>query len=84
MSYTVVLEPKAERAIRKLPPELGERVSHAAYALGDDPRPHGYRKLHGRGDRYRIRVGDYRIIYEIKDDVLIVLVVEVGPRDSIY
>ena len=53
-------------------------------ALGDDPRPHGYRKLAGRGEQYRIRVGDYRVIYDIRDAVLVVFVIEVGHRSSIY
>lgn len=53
-------------------------------ALGDDPRPYGYRKLAGRGEQYRIRVGDYRVIYDIRDAVLVVLVIEVGHRSSIY
>ena len=76
--------PAARRQLSKLPRDIQPRVSAAIDALVGDPRPHGFRKLQGRGNQYRIRVGDYRIIYEIKDDVLIVLVVEVGPRDSIY
>lgn len=63
---------------------MQERVTLAAYALGNDPRPHGYDKLAGRDNEYRIRVGDYRIVYAIHDDVLVVMVIEVGPRDQIY
>ena len=84
MKYRVLLEPHAERAIRKLAPDIRERVLRAAYNLGEDPRPFGYIKLRGATDRYRIRVGDWRIIYEIQDDVLTVLIVDVGARDSIY
>ena len=53
-------------------------------ALEANPRPFGYDKLAGRENEYRIRVGDYRIIYAIHDDVLVVLVIEVGPRDQVY
>ena len=53
-------------------------------ALGQEPRPHGVRKLSGEEELYRIRVGDYRVIYAIEDDALIVLVVAVGDRRDIY
>ena len=84
MSYAVVIESGAARDIRRLPPGVRERVIRAAHALANDPRPPGCLKLQGRGNQYRIRVGDYRVIYEIEDEVLIVLVVEVGRRDRIY
>jgi mRNA interferase RelE/StbE len=61
-----------------------ERVLRAAYALADDPRPPGVRKMRGADRQYRIRVGDYRVIYEIHDDVLLVLVIEVGNRREVY
>ena len=84
MAHALDILPAARRQLSKLPRDAQPRVSAAIDALADDPRPHGYRKLLGRRDQYRIRVGDYRIIYEIHDDVLIVIVVEIGPRDSIY
>lgn len=52
--------------------------------LTNQPRPHGYLKLQGFENSYRIRVGDYRVIYEIYDDILQVLIVKVGPRKDIY
>jgi mRNA interferase RelE/StbE len=84
MAYTIDTSPAARRQLARLPRDVQPRVSAAIDSLADNPRPPGCLKLHGRGDQYRIRVGDYRIIYEIQDDILIVLVVEVGPRDSIY
>ena len=84
MTYRVDVEARAARQIRRLPRGIQERVTLAAYALGSDPRPHGYDKLAGRDNEYRIRVGDYRIVYAIHDDVLVVMVIEVGPRDQIY
>ena len=52
--------------------------------LADNPRPRGVEKLEGRENRYRIRVGDYRVIYEIHDEVLLVLVVRIGHRREVY
>ncbi|MCC7089176.1 MAG: type II toxin-antitoxin system RelE/ParE family toxin [Dehalococcoidia bacterium] len=84
MKYTVRIDRHAERQVRRLPPSVRERVLRAAYALADDPRPPGVRKMRGADLRYRIRVGDYRVIYEIHDNVLLVLVVEVGNRREVY
>ncbi|MBE0610639.1 MAG: type II toxin-antitoxin system RelE/ParE family toxin [Dehalococcoidia bacterium] len=84
MKYTVRIDRHAERQVRRLPPAVRERVLRAAYALADDPRPPGVRKMRGADRQYRIRVGDYRVIYEIHDNVLIVLVVEVGNRREAY
>ena len=53
-------------------------------ALANQPRPTGAKKLKGRDDLWRIRVGDYRIIYEIRDRILVVLVVRVGHRREVY
>jgi mRNA interferase RelE/StbE len=58
-------------------------VRSAIDSLAENPRPHGTQKL-GGADQYRIRIGDYRVIYEIEDAELHVLVVRVGRRDSVY
>jgi mRNA interferase RelE/StbE len=58
-------------------------IKKQIYDLADNPRPHGYKKLKGR-EGYRIRVGDYRVIYEIFDGVLVVEVVDLGHRKDIY
>lgn len=84
MKYTVRIDSHAERQVRRLPTSVRERVLRAAYALADDPRPPGVRKMRGADRQYRIRVGDYRVIYEIHDDVLLVLVIEVGNRREVY
>jgi mRNA interferase RelE/StbE len=60
------------------------RIAHAIDSLADDPRPRGAVKLAGDQDFYRIRAGDYRIIYSITDEKLIVLVIAVGHRRDIY
>jgi mRNA interferase RelE/StbE len=58
-------------------------MKHSVTSLTDNPRPQGYRKLKGR-DGYRIRVGDYRIIYDIFDSELVVDVIDLGHRKNIY
>lgn len=83
MAYQVTVTPKAQRIIAKLPIDLRRRIANRIAALADDPRPPGSTKLSGE-DSYRIRVGDYRIIYTIQDDRLIVLIIDVGHRRDIY
>lgn len=63
---------------------MARRVVARLEALAEEPRPHGCRKLRGQDDLYRIRIGDYRAIYSIVDNRLIVLVVAVGHRRDIY
>lgn len=83
MSYRVDIDPKAEKAIARIARRDQVRIFKAIAALADDPRPHGVTKLSGF-DGYRIRVGDYRIVYTIDDEVRIVNVTNVGNRDKIY
>jgi mRNA interferase RelE/StbE len=67
-----------------LPRDLLARIRTAIRGLAVNPRPIGYKKLEGYADLYRIRVGDWRIVYTIEDDQLIVLVVEISPRGAVY
>jgi mRNA interferase RelE/StbE len=67
----------------KLDKNVISAIKSAIAALANNPRPYGYKKLKGE-DAYRIRVGDYRIIYEINDDRIIVTVVSIGHRKDIY
>jgi mRNA interferase RelE/StbE len=73
----------AQKQLTRLPAEHQERILVAMEALADAPRPQGCSKLTGR-DAWRIRVGDYRIIYEIFDDRRVVIVVVVGHRKGAY
>jgi mRNA interferase RelE/StbE len=84
MPYTVLLKPSARKALLKLPRQLRTRVIAAAEALGDMPRSPGVVKMAGDENLWRIRVGDYHIIYEIHDGRLVVLVVRVGHRRDVY
>jgi mRNA interferase RelE/StbE len=84
MDYLVDFEPAALRQFNKLDKNLQARLKPKIDALAENPRPHGVKKLQGYENRYRIRVGDYRVLYEIHENVLLVLVVDVGKRGGIY
>jgi mRNA interferase RelE/StbE len=81
--YRIELRPAAVRALKRIHPEDKERIQGAIALLGQDPRPPKAIALSGRPG-YRVRVGDYRIIYAIEDDVLLVVVVTVGHRRDVY
>jgi mRNA interferase RelE/StbE len=83
LSYELLIERKAQKQLANIPEPDRVRIVTAVRALADDPRPHGVKKLSGR-DAWRIRVGDYRVIYEINDIALVVLVVAIGHRRNIY
>jgi mRNA interferase RelE/StbE len=82
-AYHVELRPAAARALRKLDPQVRRRIQGAIALLAQDPRPPAARALQGRPG-LRVRVGDYRIIYTVQDDVLLVVVVTLGQRRHIY
>jgi len=82
-AYRIELRPSAVRALRKLDPQVRRRVQGAIALLAQDPRPPGARALQGRPG-LRVRVGDYRIIYTVEDDVLLVVVVRLGHRRDVY
>ena len=83
MTYTIQILPAAVRAIRKLPPEAKRRVQAAIELLAQDPRPPAATKLTARAE-WRVRTGDYRVLYRIEDDILTVVVVGAGHRREIY
>lgn len=79
MSYRIEVRPTAARALRKVHPGDRKRIQGAIALLSHDPRPPGARSLRGR-DAMRVRIWDYRIIYTVRDDVLLVVVVDLGHR----
>jgi len=83
VTYSVVLRATARKHLRRLPDPLVKVIKERLYALADDPRPRGIKKLAG-GLGWRIRIGDYRVIYEIDDDRRLVTVTAVKPRGSAY
>ncbi len=84
MTYRIVLVPSAERQLRKLDPMGRRRVQAAIDLLGTNPRPPAATRLVGGGGEWRVRTGDYRIIYEIADERLLVLVLRAGHRGEVY
>jgi mRNA interferase RelE/StbE len=73
--------------VRKLDPHIRKQVTRDILRLEDNPRPHGVEKLESREKLYRVYVGpgkDYRVIYQIRDEILVVLVVGVGDRKDVY
>lgn len=83
--YVVELLPAARRQVKKLPAHAYRQVQPVIRSLAENPRPHGYKPLHGKlKGFYRIDAGNYRIIYEIHDNVLIVVVVKIGDRRDVY
>jgi mRNA interferase RelE/StbE len=84
VSYKVEILRSALKQLKKFPTELQERIKIKIDDLATEPRPNGVKKLKGKENAYRIRVGDYRVIYDIFDDILVVNVVEVGHRKNIY
>ncbi len=81
MRYTIEWKPSARKEIRKLDPTVRRRIIEAVTALGAEPRPPGSVTLTGSPGWRRIRIGGYRVIYDIRDDVL---VLRVGSRGSVY
>ncbi|MCC7139027.1 MAG: type II toxin-antitoxin system RelE/ParE family toxin [Planctomycetes bacterium] len=81
--HRVELAPRVLRELRRIDAGPRRRIDVAISALAVNPRPRGCRKL-SSSEQYRIRVGDYRVLYEIEDDVLRVLVVKVGHRRDVY
>ena len=82
-AYSVLVTRSAEREIDRLPTGIRRLVVRRIQALADDPRPHGSQKLAGE-DKYRVRQGDYRIVYTIEDEIVTITGVRVGHRSDVY
>jgi mRNA interferase RelE/StbE len=84
MSYIVIISRSVQKHLNDLPPELRERIAEKIQRLAEDPRPDGVVKLKGMDDEYRIRVGDYRVRYEIDDAKGLIQVLQCKHRKDIY
>ena len=91
MSYKLIIHPKAEKEFNKIQLVLGNAIIKKIYELVQNPYPVGYKKMSGfKSDRtkikecYRIRVGDYRVIYTIEQDIITITIVQVKKRGDIY
>ena len=82
--YRVVLTPAAQREFAKLSHQAREMIAAVLLVLAGNPRPPGCVKLAGAEDLWRLRVRQYRVIYQILDDQLIVVVVKIGDRKDVY
>lgn len=83
MTYRIDVLPAAVRAIRKLPPEAKRRIQAVINVLAEEPRPPAAKKLTARPE-WRVRTGDYRVLYRIEDEVLTIVVVHTGHRRDVY
>jgi mRNA interferase RelE/StbE len=84
VSYRATLAPAAARQLRKHDPQIRRRLQAALELLAADPPPPAAARLVGGAGEWRVRTGDYRIIYEIRDDELLVLVLQIGHRRDVY
>ncbi len=84
MPYAIVLKPAARRDLKSIPKPDLKHIAAKIDALADDPRPPGAKVLEAKDKLMRIRSGDYRIIYQVRDKRLVVLVIRVGHRREIY
>jgi len=84
VGYQIEIKRSAAKEIAALPKRDQRRVVSAIEALATDPRPEAARKLTNSENTYRIRVGDYRVVYQVVDEILTVLVVRVGHRKNVY
>jgi mRNA interferase RelE/StbE len=84
MAYRIEFRPAAFRELAGLEKSVRLRIAATVDSLAQQPRPPGVEKLKGHERRYRVRCGDYRIVYEIKDALLLILVVRIGHRRQVY
>ena len=85
MPYRVELAPAAQRDLRRLPPQVQARLATPIQALAHTPRPPGVRKVQGQERTWRIRVGQYRVVYDVHDDRQLVVIFKVDRRrESTY
>lgn len=84
MMYAVRLDSRTWKVVERLPDEIRGRIVRKLKALEDDPRPPGVVKMAGPEDVYRVRAGDWRIVYAIRDRELVVIVIRIGHRREVY
>ena len=82
--WQVILLREPKKVLTRVPADLRQRLLAELHGLEVDPRPAGCKKLKGQDDMYRVRVGDWRIIYVLRADQVIVLVTEIAPRGGAY
>ena len=84
MTHQIVLAPSAARQLRKFDPDIRRRIQAVLELLAENPRPPAATQLVGGAGEWRVRTGDYRVIYEIDDGRLLILVLRMGHRREVY
>jgi mRNA interferase RelE/StbE len=84
LAYRIEFTPRAERDFKSLDGSIRGRIKQRIDSLAENPYPSGIRKIEGEDDLYRLRVGDYRILYQVKEKILLVLIVGMGHRRDVY
>jgi len=84
LTYRIELAPSAARQLKKVTPDVRRRIQAVLELLADDPRPPAATPLVGGAGEWRVRTGDYRVIYEINDLQVLVLVLRMGHRREVY
>ncbi len=82
--YKIVFQKSAGKALEALPRSVSERITLKINTLKENPRPQGVKKLVGSENLYRIRIGDYRVVYSIFEKVLIIEIIRIGDRKDVY
>jgi mRNA interferase RelE/StbE len=83
LTYRIELTPKAERDFKSLDGSVRRRIKQRIDSLAENPFPSGIKKIEGEDELYRLRVGDYRILYQVKGKILLVLIIGIGHRRDI-
>jgi mRNA interferase RelE/StbE len=84
MRYRIEFSPRAELQFKKFPKELQIRLKHRIDTLSENPFPRGVKKLSAEENIYRLRIGDYRIIYQVQGKALLILILKLGHRKDVY
>jgi len=84
MTYSIEIKQSAQKELANLPRNIADKVIKQVRALADDPRPTGCKKLVGTDYTYRIRINDYRVVYSIFDQQLVIQVIKIGHRKAVY
>jgi mRNA interferase RelE/StbE len=84
MKYRIEFSPTAERQFKKLLKEVQARLKHRIDILAENPFPRGVKKLSAEEDLYRLRIGDYRIVYQVQGKALLILILKLGHRKNVY
>jgi mRNA interferase RelE/StbE len=82
--YQIEIKKTAKKELAQLPRLIAEKIAAAIKTLADNPRPDGCKKLKGAESVYRIRINDYRVVYSIVDQYLIIQVIKIGHRKDVY